>query len=99
MDKVVRRVVVRGKVQGVGYRAWTQYKARRHGLDGWVRNRTDGTVEAVFAGPAEIVQAMIEACAHGPRLASVTGVDRFEASEAELALRGEPGGFVELPTL
>ncbi len=44
MDKVIRRVVVHGRVQGVGYRAWTQYKARQRNLDGWVRNRRDGTV-------------------------------------------------------
>ena len=47
----IRRVVVRGRVQGVGYRAWTEDTAILNGLDGWVRNRRDGTVEAVFAGP------------------------------------------------
>ena len=48
---IIRRVVVRGRVQGVGYRAWTEDTAILNGLDGWVRNRRDGTVEAVFAGP------------------------------------------------
>ena len=62
----IRRVVVRGRVQGVGYRAWTEDTAILNGLDGWVRNRRDGTVEAVFAGPAEAVDGMIEACRRGP---------------------------------
>lgn len=99
MTSVVVRVVVHGKVQGVGYRAWTQYKARQRDLDGWVRNRADGTVEAVFAGPADIVDAMIEGCARGPRLANVTRVDRHDADQADLDLRGIAIQFVELPTL
>ncbi|HEY0218646.1 MAG TPA: acylphosphatase [Afipia sp.] len=99
MSRLIIRVIVHGKVQGVGYRAWTQYKARQRELDGWVRNRTEGTVEAVFAGPAEIVEAMVEGCSRGPRLAHVTRVDRFEAGEAELGLRGMATEFVELPTL
>jgi acylphosphatase len=48
---IVRHVIVRGVVQGVGYRAWTEHEARRRDLAGWVRNRRDGTVEAVFFGP------------------------------------------------
>ncbi len=99
MDKVIRRVIVHGTVQGVGYRAWTQYKAQQRDLDGWVRNRVDGTVEAVFAGTADIVEAMIEACRRGPRLANVTRLDQFEAGEAELNLRGSAIGFVQLPTI
>ena len=49
--QAIRHVVIRGRVQGVGYRAWTEYTALDHGLEGWVRNRRDGAVEAVFAGP------------------------------------------------
>ena len=63
---VIRHVVIRGRVQGVGYRAWAEYTALERGLEGWVRNRRDGSVEAVFAGPPEAVAAMIAACRHGP---------------------------------
>ena len=63
---VIRHVVVRGRVQGVGYRAFVEDEALRLGLEGWVRNRRDGTVEAVFSGPDETVAAMIEACRRGP---------------------------------
>src|SRR5579883_1659495 len=51
-NRAIRRVIIRGRVQGVGFRAWTEHEARRRALDGWVRNRRDGAVEAVFAGPA-----------------------------------------------
>ncbi len=72
------RVVVSGRVQGVWYRAWTEQQARALGLDGWVRNRRDGTVEAVLAGEAEVVESMIRALWEGPPLAQVTAIDRFE---------------------
>jgi acylphosphatase len=99
MRDIIRRVIVHGKVQGVGFRAWTQYKASQRGLNGWVRNRRDGTVEAVFAGPMEVVEVMVADCGRGPRLSQVTQVDRFDSSEAELGLRGPERGFTELPTL
>ena len=81
----IRRVVVRGRVQGVGYRAWTEDTAILNGLDGWVRNRRDGAVEAVFAGPPEAVDGMIEACRRGPDSARVDAVDVFDAGPSELA--------------
>ena len=56
-DRIARHVIVLGRVQGVGYRAWTEREAQARGLQGWVRNRHDGTVEAVFAGPADAVRA------------------------------------------
>ena len=59
---VMRHVLIRGRVQGVGFRAWTEYTALERGLQGWVRNRRDGAVEAVFVGPADAVAAMIAAC-------------------------------------
>ena len=65
-DDIVRHVVVQGRVQGVGYRAFVEDEAMRRRLRGWVRNRRDGSVEAVFAGPRTVVEAMIEACRHGP---------------------------------
>ncbi len=75
------RVVISGRVQGVWFRGWTIETAYHHGLDGWVRNRRDGTVEAVFAGENEQVEAMIQACNSGPTTARVTGVERFDHEE------------------
>ena len=74
-DKI-RSVHVRitGRVQGVGYRAWTVDEARRRGLSGWVRNVPNGDVEAVFSGPAATVDEMIAACRRGPFSARVDQV-------------------------
>ena len=69
-------VVISGRVQGVWYRAWTEGEAAGRGLNGWVRNRSDGTVEAVFSGTETEVAAMLDACKTGPRLASVNRVLR-----------------------
>lgn len=68
------KVVVTGRVQGVSYRYWTQAEARRRGLGGWVRNRADGSVEAVFCGEENAVDEMIELCHQGPRAARVDEV-------------------------
>lgn len=68
------RVRIRGRVQGVGYRVWTRAVAEDLGLSGWVRNRADGSVEALFSGPAEDVDAMIARCRNGPLGAAVTDV-------------------------
>ena len=84
---VIRHVIIRGRVQGVGYRAWTEYTALERGLQGWVRNCRDGNVEALFSGPAEAVAAMIEACRDGPPGARVDFVDQRDAGPDELALR------------
>ena len=73
------RVVIHGKVQGVWYRAWTVEQATQRGLGGWVRNRYDGTVEALFAGDPAAVEAMIEACRTGPKHARVSKIRRFPA--------------------
>ncbi len=83
----VRRVVVRGRVQGVGYRAWAEYAALKRGLEGWVRNRHDGAVEAVFAGPARTVGEMVEICRSGPPGAWVDALDHQEADPADLERR------------
>lgn len=72
-DKAVQ-VRIEGRVQGVWYRRWTVDEARRRGLDGWVRNRSDGSVEALFAGPKDAVNAMLEACWRGPPAAQVRTV-------------------------
>ena len=75
------RVQVRGRVQGVGYRASTAYEARRLGLAGWVRNLPDGSVEVVARGEAAAVDALLAWLARGPRGARVTGVDVEERPE------------------
>jgi acylphosphatase len=69
---VTRKIRVSGRVQGVGYRALLQHVARKNGVGGWVRNRTDGTVEAVLQGPQEAVNAVIAWARRGPRGSQVT---------------------------
>ncbi|MEX2617640.1 MAG: acylphosphatase [Alphaproteobacteria bacterium] len=86
------RVIIKGRVQGVGYRAWTAREAQSRGLDGWVRNRRDGTVEALFAGGADAVRHMVSACRNGPSFAQVTGLAEHPAEDP--ATRG----FRTLPT-
>jgi len=81
-------VIIKGRVQGVGFRYWTQDKARDLGLDGWVRNRPDGSVEALFAGPGHRVAEMLAACWRGPNFARITAVDVQEVPD-ETA----PAGF------
>lgn len=73
-ERTVRLVVI-GKVQGVGFRAWVEDGARERQLRGWVRNKRDGSVEAVLSGEADGVAGLVEACETGPRLASVFHVD------------------------
>jgi acylphosphatase len=68
------RLRISGKVQGVGYRLWAMRTAARLGLRGWVRNRSDGSVEALLTGNPDAVAAMIEVCREGPRGARVTDV-------------------------
>ena len=75
------RLVVSGRVQGVGFRWWTIAEAKRLGLDGWVRNRSDGTVEAVVAGPAEEVDRMIVLCRQGPVSARVDDLGVADATD------------------
>jgi acylphosphatase len=79
-EPIRRRVVVHGRVQGVFFRDSTDREARRRGLAGWVRNRDDGTVEAVFEGSPEDVRALLEFCESGPDSANV---ERTETSEEE----------------
>jgi acylphosphatase len=88
--RVIRHVLVHGRVQGVGYRAFIEREALKRGVEGWARNRYDGSVEAVLAGPRDVVEAMIEACRRGPFAARVDVLDPRDASEDELDLR-RPG--------
>lgn len=77
------RLVVSGRVQGVGFREWTRREATRLGLAGWVRNRADRTVEAVIAGPAQSLAAMREAMLRGPIFASVAAIQQSAADAAD----------------
>jgi acylphosphatase len=97
--RAIRHVVIRGGVQGVGYRMWAQDIALEHGLEGWVRNRHDGSVEAVFAGPAESVEQIVAKCRDGPPAACVSVVEEREGSPADLASRRSGERFSLLPTL
>ena len=83
----VRHLIVRGRVQGVGFRMWIEDLAERLGLEGWVRNRRDGSVEAVFGGPEATVADMIAVCRRGPPGAYVEAVDEREGSAGDLACR------------
>lgn len=79
-DVPARRLHIRGQVQGVGYRRALQAEARRLGLSGWVRNRRDGSVEALVAGPADALDALLRWAHAGPPAARVTSID-WEAAE------------------
>jgi acylphosphatase len=86
------RVRIAGRVQGVGFRYWTEDEARALGLAGWVRNRRDGSVEAVFSGAPGSVEEVLRRCRAGPAAAAVSAVEVLEEG-------GEaPAGFRVLPT-
>jgi acylphosphatase len=74
-ERVRKRVVVHGDVQGVAFRDSARRQAQTRGVDGWVANRSDGSVEAVFEGDPEAVQSMVDFCKGGPRAADVKDVD------------------------
>jgi acylphosphatase len=85
--RLYRHVVIRGRVQGIGYSAWTEVTALERGIEGWVRNRRDGSVEALLGGPEDEVAAMIAECRRGPPGARVDAIDQREATSDEIALR------------
>lgn len=87
------RLVVRGRVQGVGYRAWAIRAAQALALDGFVRNRRDGSVEILAAGDEAALQRLAEACAQGPGAAVVSAVERHAADPPDRP------GFDQAPTL
>ena len=82
------RVRIEGRVQGVGFRYWVEQTAGGLGLRGWVRNRRDAAVEAVFAGPAHVVADMIDRCRRGPPAARVADVALLEEGTDDLPSRG-----------
>ncbi|KNA12187.1 hypothetical protein SOVF_128180 [Spinacia oleracea] len=87
------RCMIKGRVQGVFYRNWTIDNARQLGLKGWVRNRRDGCVEALFSGNSEIVDEMLQRCRRGPSDAMVTALNVNPSNE-------DPGsGFERKPTV
>ena len=96
---VVTHVSIRGRVQGVGYRAWAVDEARRRGLAGWVRNRRDGSVEAVFSVDEDVVADMLAVCRRGPSSARVDAVEASPASDEMLRLRAAGERFSVLSTL
>ncbi|HET6607369.1 MAG TPA: acylphosphatase [Rhodopila sp.] len=85
-----KRLVIAGRVQGVGYRAWMMRKAGDLGLSGWVRNRPDGCVEALVSGETAAVEEMSRLCRRGPRLAEVSSI------EEELCEAPEEAGFFQV---
>ncbi len=96
---VIRHVTVRGRVQGVGYRAFVVDIAETHRVEGWVRNRRDGSVEAVIAGPAHAVATMIAECRRGPSMARVDALDDQPAAADMLRLRPLGEVFAALATV
>ncbi len=89
---IVRRLRIFGRVQGVWYRGWTVDTARRLGVDGWVRNCLDGSVEALVSGPESAVEALIARCREGPSAARVERIEVEESNEEVGA------GFEQRPT-
>jgi acylphosphatase len=87
------RLTIKGRVQGVGYRDWAMTTGRRLGLTGWVRNRSDGAVEALIVGDETAIGTMIEACRKGPAMARVDAID-IEPVDLDVL----PSGFTQLPT-
>ena len=83
-DRQRRRVVVHGEVQGVFFRDSTREEAERRGVSGWVTNRSDGAVEAVFEGTPRAVDALVELCRSGPGRARVDSVEVFDEEPAGL---------------
>ena len=99
MSGAIRQVTIRGRVQGVGYRAWVEHHAVAHDLEGWVRNRRDGSVEALFAGPAEVVADMVAQCRRGPSSSRVDAVTEEAGNPDALNLRRPGERFSVLPTI
>lgn len=84
-NMTARRLRIHGRVQGVCYRDWTERTARSLGLSGWVRNRMDGTVEAVVAGDIDVIKRFIALAHDGPPAARVSHIDEIHELETELS--------------
>ena len=99
MSNALRHVTIRGRVQGVGYRYFVERQAQSRDLEGWVRNRRDGSVEAVFSGSADAATTMIEACRRGPSSARVEALQDEAGNPDMLNLREAGERFSVLPTI
>ena len=88
--QIIRYILVRGRVHGVGFRAFVEREALKRGIEGWVRNCRDGSVEAVFAGPRKMVEAMTAICRRGPFAARVDALDQRDGTDDDLKARA-PG--------
>jgi acylphosphatase len=99
MSGAIRHITITGRVQGVGYRAWVADEATARDLEGWVRNVRDGSVEALLAGPADVVADMIAACRRGPSVARVDAVREEDGHPDALKLRRAGERFSVLPTI
>ena len=93
------RLRIEGLVQGVGFRAFVERQAQERALDGWVRNRRDGSVEAVFVGTPSAIDAVLDACREGPAGAEVEAIDLREEDPAGLIPSSRPAGFYVMPTV
>lgn len=83
-----KRLIIAGRVQGVGFRQWLTSHAEVTGVSGWVRNRLDGTVEALLAGETAAVEELVRLCRRGPRMAAVTSIEEeFADAPAEPGFR------------
>lgn len=92
------RLFIRGRVQGVGFRYYVEGEAEVCGLEGWVRNRRDGSVEAVIAGDEKLIEGLINACRRGPPASRVEKIDIEDADAADLLLRNPGEKFSTLRT-
>lgn len=92
-DITTFRLRITGSVQGVGFREWSVQQAAERKLNGWVRNRSDGSVEMLISGPDRTIQDMLGACTQGPEGARVANIDILNEKEPPAA------GFVRKPTL
>ena len=97
-ERRIVRLMISGRVHGVGFRYFVEREAGRRKLEGWVRNRRDGAVEALIAGAPEAVEEMCEACRRGPGAAAVDAVEVREADASDLALRAPGESFSVLQT-
>lgn len=95
-ERRIVRIVVRGRVQGVGFRAFVEDEANLRAMSGWVRNRSDGSVEAMAAGSPQAVAALLDTIRRGPPASRVDAVQVEDLDEAEL---GNGSGFGVLPTV